>query len=72
VVWYVRTLSTVNATPYPSFEAAVAQVQTTVDMYSSRKRVSRTREGKVALLERDGTLFNVLWIEDEEGRIVQF
>jgi len=72
VPWYVRTLSTADATPYARLEDATAQVQATVEMYSSRKRIGRTREGKVSFDERDGTLFNVIWVEDEEGRVVQF
>lgn len=72
VSWYFRTLSTADPTPYASLEAAAAEVQARVDMYKSRKRIVRTKEGKVSLHESDGTLFNVLWVEDEDGRVVQF
>jgi hypothetical protein len=70
--WYVRSLSSTEGARYERLADAIAQVQETVLRIHAGKHPSRTEDGKVALHESDGSLFNVIWIEDEDGHVMRF
>jgi hypothetical protein len=73
MAWYIRTLNTTNPVSYASLDDAIAQVVRTVEMHmKAGKRSSRTTDGKIGLHEPDASLFNVIWIEGEDGRVMRF
>jgi hypothetical protein len=69
--FYIRTLTTTGATAFDNLDAAVHQARATLKLQEKRGyRVTDEDDRKVI---RDGSeLVNSLWIEDEEGTLVQF
>ncbi len=71
MAWYIRTLTTTDATAYDTLDAAVRQVRATLKTQEQRGyRITDENDKKVI---RDGyELINTMWIEDEEGTVVRF
>jgi hypothetical protein len=70
MAWYIRTLSSTDSVPYARLEDAIEQARVTIKLHG--KQIKRTADGKVELHEPDGSLFNVIWIEDEGERVMRF
>jgi hypothetical protein len=71
MAYYIRTLTTTDATAFETLNAAVAQARATLTAQEQRGRQITDEEDRKVI--REGSeLISSLWIEDEEGTVVRF
>jgi len=70
MTYYIRTSSSTDGSVYENKNDAVKQVQMNMARQRANGRVV-SREGKQILFsEKTGKLFDVIWVEDEDGNRV--
>jgi len=69
--YYIRTLTTTDATAYDTLDAAVHQARATLKIREQQGYVVTDEDDKKVIRD-GGKLINTLWIEDEEGTVVRF
>jgi len=69
--FYIRTLTTTDATAYDTLDAAVHQARATLKIQAQRGYSVKDEDDKKVIRD-GGALIDILWIEDEEGTVVRF